>query len=83
MISVLVLLLVRHSHGEALTMHDINLRLSSLENRIDHLESEVKILKSRERDSESKTELIEVQDDVSYLLMEQSKIKERFRAPQI
>ena len=83
MIFILVLLLVLHSHGEALTMHDINSRLSYLEKRIDHLESEVKILKSQDIDSESKTELNEVQADVSYILMEQSKINERVGAPQI
>ena len=64
-------------------MHDINSRLSYLEKRIDHLESEVKILKSQDIDSESKTELNEVQADVSYILMEQSKINERVGAPQI
>ena len=83
MIFVLVLLLVRHSHGEALTMQDINSRLFSMENKIDRLESEVKVLKSRDRDLESKIELKEVQADVSYILMEQSKINERVSGPQI
>ena len=54
-----------------------------MENKIDRLESEVKVLKSRERDLESKIELKEVQTDVSYILMEQSKINERVRGPQI
>ena len=83
MILVFVLLLVRHSYGEDLTIHDINSRLLSMENKIDRLESEVKVLKSRDRDLESKIELKEVQADVSYVLMEQSKINERVRGPQI
>ena len=83
MIFVLVLLLVRHSYGEALTMHDINSRLLSMENKIDRLESEVKVLKSRDGDLESKMELKEVQADVSYISMEQRKINERVRGPRI
>ena len=79
MIFVFVLLLFCHSHGENLTMHDFNARLLSMENKIHYLESEVKFLKSRDVNSESKIELKELQADVSYILMEQSKVNERER----
>ena len=81
MIFIFVLLLVRHSHGEALTMQNFNSRLLLMETKIHNLESEMKILKSRDKELESKIELKEVQDDISFLLMEQSKINDRIRAP--
>ena len=51
-----------------------------MENRISDLESELKILKSKDQDLETKIELKEVQADVSFILMEQVKLNDRNRA---
>ena len=80
MILIFLLLFFDRSIGQSLTMDDINVRFTSMENRISELESELKILKSNEQDLEMTIELKEVQADVSYILMEQMKINERNRA---
>ena len=61
--------------GQSLTIDDMNVRFTSMENRISDLESELKILKSK--DLEMKIELKEVQADVSFILMEQVKLNDR------
>ena len=66
--------------GQSLTMDDINIRFVSMENRISDLESELKTLKSKDQDLETKIELKEVQADVSFILMEQVKLNDRNRA---
>ena len=66
--------------GQSLTMDDMNVRFTSMENRISDLESELKILKSKDQDLETKIELKEVQADVSFILMEQVKLNDRNRA---
>ena len=48
-----------------------------METKIGHLESEVKTLKSKNDDLESKIELKEIQADVSYLMTEQTKLSDR------
>ena len=63
--------------GQSLTMDDINVRFASMENRISDLESELKTLKSKDQDLETKIELKEVQADVSFILMEQVKLNDR------
>ena len=50
-----------------------------METKIGHLESEVKTLKSKNDDLESKIELKEIQADVSYLMTEQTKLNDRKR----
>ena len=69
-------------NGQTLTMDDFNARLLSMETKIEDLESEIKTLKSQDKDQdlETKIELKEVQADVSYILMEQIKISDRNRA---
>ena len=71
------LLLFGCSQGQTLISNDFNRRLSSMETKIAQLESEVKILKSKNDDLESKIVLKEIQADVSYLMMEQVKINDR------
>ena len=65
--------------GQSLTMDDMNVRFTSMENRISDLESELKTLKAKDDDLETKIELKEVQADVSYVLMEQVKLNDRIR----
>ena len=67
--------------SQSLTMDDINVRFTSMENRISDLESELRILKSKDQDLEMKIELKEVQADVSFILMEQVKLNDRNWAP--
>ena len=68
-------------NGQTLTMDDFHARLSSMETKIDHLQSEIKTLKSqnKEQDLETKIELKEVQADVSFILMEQVKMSDRIQ----
>ena len=80
MILIFLLLVFDGSIGQSLTMDDINARFISMENRISDLESELKILKSKDQDLETKIELKEVQADVSFILMEQVKLNDRNRA---
>ena len=80
MILIFLLLVFDESIGQSLTMDDINVRFTSMENRISDLESELKILKSKDQDLETKIELKEVQADVSFILMEQVKLNDRNRA---
>ena len=80
MISIFLLLVFDGSIGQSLTMDDINVRFTSMENRISDLESELKTLKSKDQDLEMKIELKEVQADVSFILMEQVKLNDRNRA---
>ena len=80
MILIFLLLVFDGSIGQSLTMDDINARFISMENRISDLESELKILKSKDQDLETKIELKEVQADVSFILMEQVKLNDRDRA---
>ena len=80
MILIFLLLVFDGSIGQSLTMDDINVRFTSMENRISDLESELKILKSKDQDLETKIELKEVQADVSFILMEQVKLNDRNRA---
>ena len=63
--------------SQSLTMDDMNVRFTSMENRISDLESELRILKSKDQDLEMKIELKEVQADVSFILMEQVKLNDR------
>ena len=79
MILLYVLLLFNHSHGQVLTLNDLNDRFTSMETKINHLESEVKMLKSKNDDLESTIELKEIQADVSYLMTEQTKVNDRTR----
>ena len=80
MILIFLFWLFDGSKGQSLTMDDMNVRFTSMENRISDLESELKILKSRDQDLETKIELKEVQADVSFILMEQVKLNDRNRA---
>ena len=80
MILIFLFLLFDGSKGQSLTMDDMNVRFKSMENRISDLESELKILKSKDQDLETRIELKEVQADVSFILMEQVKLTERNRA---
>ena len=80
MILIFLFLLFDRSKGQTPTMDDINVRFTSMENRISDLESELKILKSKDQDLETKIELKEVQADVSFILMEQVKLNDRNRA---
>ena len=80
MISIFILLLFNGSIAQSLNMDDINVRFTSMENRISDLESELKILKAKDDDLKTKIELNEVQADVSYILMEQVKVNDRNRA---
>ena len=77
MILLCILLLFNHCHGQILTLNDLNDRFTSMEIKISHLESEVKMLKSKNDDLESKIEMKEVQADVSYLMAEQTKLNDR------
>ena len=77
MILIFLLLVYDGSMGQSMTMDDINVRFTSMENRISDLESELKILKSKDQDLEMKIELKEVQADVSFILMEQVKLNDR------
>lgn len=77
MILLCILLLFNHSLGQVLTLNDLNDRFTSMETKINHLESEVKMLKSKNDDLESKIELKEIQADVSYLMTEQTKLNDR------
>ena len=79
MISIFILLLFNGSIAQSLNMVDINVRFTSMENRISDLESELKTLKAKDDDLETKIELKEVQADVSYVLMEQVKLNDRIR----
>ena len=80
MILFLLLLFFDCSQGQVLTLNDLNDRFTSMETKINRLESEVEILKSRNDDLEMKIELKEMQADVSYLMMEQVKLNDRTRA---
>ena len=80
MILIFLFLLFDGSKGQSLTMDDMNVRFTSMENRISDLESELKILKSKDQDLETRIELKEVQADVSFILMEQVKLNDRNRA---
>ena len=80
MILLLILLFFDCLQGQVLTLNDLNDRFTSMETKINRLESEVEILKSRNDDLEMKIELKEVQADVSYLMMEQVKLSDRTRA---
>ena len=80
MILIFVLLLLHNLLGQSLNLDDINVRFTSMENRISDLESELKILKSNDQDLGMKIELKEVQADVSFILMEQVKLNDRKRA---
>ena len=80
MILIFVLLLFGRSIGQSLIMNEINVRFTSMENRISDLESELRTLKSKDQDLETKIELKEVQADVSFILMEQVKLNDRNRA---
>ena len=80
MILIFLFWLFDGSKGQSLTMDDMNVRFKSMENRISDLESELKILKSKDQDLETKIDLKEVQADVSFILMEQVKLNERNRA---
>ena len=80
MILIFLLLVFDGSIGQSLTMDDINVRFTSMENRILDLESELKTLKSKDQDLETKIALKEVQADVSFILMEQVKLNDRNRA---
>ena len=80
MILILLFLLFDGPKGQNLTMDDMNVRFTSMENRISDLESELKILKSKDQDLETRIELKEVQADVSFILMEQVKLNDRNRA---
>ena len=80
MILIFLLLVFDGSMGQSLTMDDINVRFTSMENRISDLESELRTLKSKDQDLETKIELKEVQADVSFILMEQVKLRDRNRA---
>ena len=79
MILIFLLLVFDGSICQSLTMDDINVRFISMENRISDLESELKTLKSKDQDLETKIELKEVQADVSFILMEQVKLNDRNR----
>ena len=81
MILLLILLSFDFSQSQVLTLNDLNDRFTSMETKINRLESEVEILKSRNDDLEMKIELKEMQADVSYLMMEQVKLSDRTRAP--
>ena len=78
MILLHFLLLFGNFPGQTLTVNDLHLRLSSMETKIQHLESEVKRLKTK-NDVEDKIELKEVQADISYLMAEQTKLTDRIR----
>ena len=80
MILIFVLLLFGRSIGQSLIMNEINVRFTSMENRISDLESELRTLKSKDQDLETKIELKEVQADVSFILMEQVKLNDMNRA---
>ena len=80
MILLLILLSFDFSQSQVLTLNDLNDRFSSMETKINRLESEVEMLKTRNDDLEMKIELKEVQADVSYLMMEQIKFSDRTRA---
>ena len=75
MILLHFILLYGICHGQ--TVNDLQVRLSSMETKIGHLESEIKMLTSKNDDLESKIELKEVQADVSYLMTEQTKLSDR------
>ena len=79
MISIFILLLFNGSIAQSLNMDDINVRFTSMEDRISDLESELKTLKAKNDDLETEIELKEVQADVSYILMEQVKLNDRIR----
>ena len=74
MILFLLLLFFDCLQGQVLTLNDLNDRFSSMETKINRLESEVEMLKTRNDDLEMKIELKEMQADVSYLMMEQVKL---------
>ena len=59
------------------TVNDLEVRLTSMGTKIGHLESEMKMFKSKNDDLESKIELKEVQADASYLMTEQTKLSDR------
>ena len=81
MILLQFLLLFDPSLGQSLTVNDLHVRLSSMETKIGNLESEVKMLKSKNDDLQSQIELKEVQADVSFLMTEQTKLTDRIRVP--
>ena len=81
MILLFILLFFDCSQGQVLTLNDLNDRFTSMETKINRLESEVEMLKTRNDDLEMKIELKEMQADVSYLMMEQVKLTDRTRAP--
>lgn len=63
-----------------LTLQNIDQRLLTMLDRINYLETEIKVLKSKNGDLKPIIDLKEIQDDLSYILMEQVKIKDRIRA---
>ena len=80
MILIFLFLLFDGPKGQNLTTDDMNVRFTSMENRISDLESELKILKSKDQDLKTGIDLKEVQADVSFILMEQVKLNDRNRA---
>jgi len=80
MILIFLFWLFDGPEGQSLTMDDMNVRFTSMENRISDLESELKILKSKDQDLKTGIDLKEVQADVSFILMEQVKLNDRNRA---
>ena len=63
-------------------LDDMNVRLLSMENRIGRLEKEIQLLKSHNNDWDSKVELRGAQADVSFILLEQAELSERYLATQ-
>ena len=63
-------------------LDDMNVRLLSMENRIGRLEKEIQLLKSDNNDLDSKVELKDAQADVSFILLEQAELSERYLATQ-
>ena len=79
MILLRFLLLFGPCLSQSLTVNDLHVRLSSMETKIGNLESEVKMLKTKNDDLQSQIELKEVQADVSFLMTEQTKLTDRIR----
>ena len=80
MFFIVILLIFVTSNGQTLTLEGLNVRFTSMEAKIERLESELKTLKSQDQDLEATIELKEVQADVSFILMEQAKLSDRDRA---
>ena len=79
MILLQFLLLFDSCLGQSLTVNDLHMRLTSMETKMTNLESEVKMLKTKNGDLQSQIELKEVQADVSFLMTEQTKLTDRIR----